>query len=68
VLLERETKAQAKDVREKYKETIDHTWIQKIMKNPNYSVIDNEGVGQVNYPCSENRTIAVITEHKGIYH
>ena len=45
MLLERETKSQAKDVREKYKETIDHTWIQKIMKNPNYSVIDNEGDG-----------------------
>ena len=36
--------------------------------NDTVCVIDNEGVGQVNYPCSENRTIAVITEHKGIYH
>lgn len=36
--------------------------------NDTVCVIDNEGVGQVNFPCSENRTIAVITEHKGIYH
>ena len=36
--------------------------------NDTVCVIDNEGVGQVNYPCSENRTIAVITEQKGIYH
>ena len=36
--------------------------------NDTLCVKDNEGVGQVNYPCSENRTIAVITEQKGIYH
>jgi hypothetical protein len=36
--------------------------------NDTVCIIDNEGVGQVNYPCSDNRTIAVITEQKGIYH
>ncbi len=44
-LLEKESKSQAKDIREKYKEAKDHLWIQKVMKNPNYGIIDNEGDG-----------------------
>ena len=45
LLLEKETKADAKDVREKYKEVKEHTWVQKVMKNPHYGIIDNEGDG-----------------------
>jgi predicted NAD-dependent protein-ADP-ribosyltransferase YbiA (DUF1768 family) len=45
LLLDKETKADAKDVREKYKEVKEHTWVQKVMKNPHYGIIDNEGDG-----------------------
>ena len=44
-LLREETKKQAKDYREKYHETPSDTWIEKYMKNKNYSIIDNEGGG-----------------------
>ena len=40
-----ETQQQAKDYREKYHESSDDLWIQKCMKNPNYSIVDNEGAG-----------------------
>jgi hypothetical protein len=43
--LDEETKKDAKDVREKYKEAKDHSWVQKFMKNPYYDIIDNEGGG-----------------------
>ena len=45
LLLDKETKADAKDIREKYKEAKEHTWVQKVMKNPHYGIIDNEGDG-----------------------
>jgi predicted NAD-dependent protein-ADP-ribosyltransferase YbiA (DUF1768 family) len=44
-LLREETKKQAKDYREKYHETPSDTWIEKFMKNKNYSITDNEGGG-----------------------
>lgn len=43
--LKEETKQDAKDIREKYKEQKDHTWLQKFMKNPYYGFVDNEGAG-----------------------
>ena len=44
-LLKEETKKQAKDYREKYHESPKDTWIEKFMKNKNYSIVDNEGGG-----------------------
>ena len=44
-LLRPETKKQAKDIREKYHESPSDTWVEKYMKNKNYSIIDNEGGG-----------------------
>ena len=44
-LLHEETKKQAKDIREKYHESPKDTWIEKFMKNPNYTITDNEGGG-----------------------
>jgi len=44
-LLPEETQKQAKDIREKYHESSKDTWIDKFMKNKNYSIQDNEGGG-----------------------
>jgi len=44
-LLKEETKKQAKDYREKYHEGPKDAWVQKFMKNKNYTVVDNEGGG-----------------------
>jgi predicted NAD-dependent protein-ADP-ribosyltransferase YbiA (DUF1768 family) len=44
-LLKEETKKQAKDYREKYHESPKDTWIEKFMKNKNYSIVDNEAGG-----------------------
>jgi predicted NAD-dependent protein-ADP-ribosyltransferase YbiA (DUF1768 family) len=44
-LLKEETKKAAKDIREKYHESSNDTWIEKFMKNKNYRIIDNEGGG-----------------------
>jgi predicted NAD-dependent protein-ADP-ribosyltransferase YbiA (DUF1768 family) len=44
-LLREETKKQAKDYREKYHESPTDTWVEKFMKNKNYSITDNEGGG-----------------------
>ena len=40
-----ETQQKAKDYRERYHEEPNDTWIQKFMKNKNYSITDNEGDG-----------------------
>ena len=44
-LLQEETQKQAKDIRDKYHESSNDTWIDKFMKNHNYSIQDNEGGG-----------------------
>jgi len=44
-LLVEETQKQAKDIREKYHESATDTWIDKFMKNKNFSIVDNEGGG-----------------------
>jgi len=44
-LLDEENDKTAKDIRENYTETADDTWVEKFMKNKNYSIIDNEGGG-----------------------
>lgn len=43
--LKEETSKTAKDARQKYHETSDDNWVQKFMKNKNYSITDNEGGG-----------------------
>jgi len=40
-----ETEQKAKDYKERYHQEPNDTWIQKFMKNKNYSIIDNEGSG-----------------------
>ena len=44
-LLPEETQKQARDIREKYHESSKDIWIDKFMKNKNYSIQDNEGGG-----------------------
>lgn len=44
-LLSEETLKIAKDIKEKYHESSNDYWIEKYMKNPNYSIQDNEGGG-----------------------
>ena len=44
-LLIEETSKKAKDIRNKYQADGTDLWIQKFMKNNNYSIIDNEGGG-----------------------
>jgi predicted NAD-dependent protein-ADP-ribosyltransferase YbiA (DUF1768 family) len=44
-LLKEETSKIAKDARQKYHEGSDDNWVQKFMKNKNYSLTDNEGGG-----------------------
>lgn len=45
VALKPETMKDATDIKEKYHEAANDTWIQKFMKNKNYLIIDNEGNG-----------------------
>ena len=44
-MLERETAKQATDIREKFHQGSGDTWMQKYMKNKNYTIINNEGNG-----------------------
>jgi predicted NAD-dependent protein-ADP-ribosyltransferase YbiA (DUF1768 family) len=44
-MLEKETAKQATDIREKFHQGSGDTWIQKYMKNKNYTIINNEGNG-----------------------
>ena len=43
--LKAETKAESKDIIEKYKMGKKKVWIQNFMKNDNYGILDNEGGG-----------------------
>lgn len=43
--LKEETSQTAKDYKEKYHESPSDNWIEKFMKNSNYSIVDNEGGG-----------------------
>jgi len=43
--LREEGQLEAKDIRDKYKEDKSDNWINKFMKNKNYSIVDNEGGG-----------------------
>lgn len=45
IALKPETMKDATDIKEKYHEAANDTWIQKFMKNKNYLIIDNEGNG-----------------------
>ena len=53
-LLPEETQKQAKDIREKYHESPKDTWIDKFMKNKNYSIQDNEGGGDCLFATIRN--------------
>lgn len=44
-LLKEETKKQAKDIRDKYHESPKDVWIEKLLKNTNFNIVDNEGGG-----------------------
>ena len=44
-LLPEESKEDAKEIKSNYKEKSSDKWIQKFMKNKNYSIVDNEGDG-----------------------
>ena len=44
-LLPEESPKQAKDIREKYHESAKDSWLDKFMKNKNFSIQDNEGGG-----------------------
>ena len=44
-LLPEESKKKAKEITSQYKEENSDNWIQKYMKNKNYSIVDNEGAG-----------------------
>ena len=41
-----ETQNKAKDYKEKYHQEPNDIWVQKFMKNKNYSLVDNEGSGE----------------------
>jgi predicted NAD-dependent protein-ADP-ribosyltransferase YbiA (DUF1768 family) len=43
--LREETKKEAKDIKEKYKEQSSDNWVQKFMKNKYFGIVDNEGGG-----------------------
>jgi len=40
-----ETEKDADEIRKKYRESSSNMWIEKFMKNNNYSIVDNEGGG-----------------------
>ena len=44
-LIKTETSKDAKDIREKFHDSSSDTWLQKYMKNKNYTITDNEGRG-----------------------
>lgn len=44
-LLKEESKEDSQELKHEFKEAPKNTWIQKLMKNTNYEIIDNEGGG-----------------------
>ena len=44
-LLKEETKKQSKSIKEKYHESPQDTWVEKFLKNNNYTIVKNEGGG-----------------------
>lgn len=44
-ILKQETARTAQDIRDKYHESSQDIWLQKFLKNKNYTIIDNEGQG-----------------------
>lgn len=44
-MLREETKNEARDLKERFKETGKSNWVEKFMSNDNYYIIDNEGGG-----------------------
>jgi hypothetical protein len=44
-LLKEETKEDSQELKREFKEAPKNTWIEKLMKNTNYEIIDNEGGG-----------------------
>jgi predicted NAD-dependent protein-ADP-ribosyltransferase YbiA (DUF1768 family) len=44
-LLKEETKQQAKSIKEKYHESPQDTWVEKFLKNNNYTIVKNEAGG-----------------------
>ena len=43
--LQEETKQEAQEIKQDFKEGPKNTWIEQLMKNANYDIIDNEGGG-----------------------
>ncbi len=50
-ILKEETSKVAKDIREKYHEGENDTWIQKFLKNKGYTIQNNEGQGDCFFAC-----------------
>jgi hypothetical protein len=49
--LREETPAEAKEIREKYEESKMDNWLNRFMKNPHYSIVENEGAGDCLFAC-----------------
>jgi predicted NAD-dependent protein-ADP-ribosyltransferase YbiA (DUF1768 family) len=64
-LLPEETQKQAKDIREKYHETATDTWLDKFMKNKNFSIVDNEGGGDCLFSTIKD-AFASIAQQTGV--
>jgi len=61
-LLKEETKKNAKDIREKYHESPKDLWIEKFMKNPNYTITDNEGGGDCLFATARDAFSSILQQ------